>query len=101
MTDLKPRKRRNVLPVLIAILAVGAIVLVVIGRLTGPTPVEHPGWQDALYSVLLAFSVDGTFLGSQSAITLVGALLAAAVFYLALFSSLWVVFRKRLVAWWA
>ena len=101
MTDLKPRKRRNVLPVLIAILAVGAIVLVVIGRLTGPTTVEHPGWQDALYSVLLAFSVDGTFLGSQSAITLVGAPLAAAVFYLALFSSLWVVFRKRLVAWWA
>ena len=44
MTDLKPRKRRNVLPVLIAILAVGAIVLVVIGRLTGPTTVEHPGW---------------------------------------------------------
>jgi voltage-gated potassium channel Kch len=101
MTDHKPRRRRNILPILIAILAVAAVALVVTGRLVGPTTVDQPGWQDAVYSVLLAFSVDGTFLGSQSAITLVGALLAAAVFYLALFSSLWVVFRKRLLAWWA
>lgn len=95
------KPRRNPLPLLIAVLAVAAIVLVIVGRLVGPTTVDDPGWQDAIYSVLLAFSVDGTFLGKQSPVTLVGALLAALVFYLALFSSLWVVFRKRLVAWWA
>jgi hypothetical protein len=99
MADHSPKRRRSVLPLLIALLAVAAIVLVVIGRGFGPSTVEQPGWQDAIYSVLLAFSVDGTFLGSQSSVTLVGALLAALVFYLALFGSLWVVFRQRLVAW--
>src|SRR5688500_14206604 len=94
-----PGKRRNLLPVLIAVLAVIAIVLVVAGRLAGPTPVEAPGWQDAIYSVLLAFTLDGTFLGDQNIVTLLGAFAAAAVFYLALFGSLWVVFRRQLRAW--
>ncbi len=102
MADTASKKpRRNLLPLLIAMLAVAAIALVVVGRLIGPSTVDEPGWQDAIYSVLLAFTVDGTFLGKQSPVTLIGALLAAAVFYVALFSSLWVVFRKRLVAWWA
>src|SRR6478609_680482 len=99
MAEYAPKPRRPILPLLIAVLAVAAIVLVVTGRLLGPTTVEQPGWQDAIYSVLLAFSVDGTFLGAQSPVTLVGALLAALVFYLALFGSLWVVFRRRLIAW--
>jgi hypothetical protein len=99
MTGHAPKPRRNILPPLIAVLAVVAIALVVIGRLIGPTPVENPGWQDALYSVLLAFTLDGTFLGSQNVVTLLGAFAAALVFYLALFGSLWVVFRRRLAAW--
>ena len=99
MADNIPRPRRPILPLLIAFLAVAAIVLVVVGRLIGPYPVEQPGWQDAIYSVLLAFSVDGTFLGQQNVVTLLGALAAALVFYLALFGGLWVVFRQRLVAW--
>ncbi|MEO7220979.1 MAG: RyR domain-containing protein [Devosia sp.] len=99
MADHAPKPRRNVLPLLIAVLAVVAVVLVVTGRLLGPTPVEQPGWQDAIYSVLLAFTLDGTFLGRQNAVTLLGAFAAALVFYLALFGSLWVVFRRRLVAW--
>jgi len=102
MADNASRKpRRNLLPLLIPILAITAIVLVVTGRLIGPTTVDQPGWQDAIYSVLLAFSVDGTFLGNQSSLTLIGALLAAAVFYVAVLGGLWVVFRKRLIAWWA
>ena len=73
MADNAPRPRRPILPLLIALLAVVAI-----GRLSGPYPVDAPGWQDALYSVLLAFSVDGTFLGRQNAVTLLGALAAEA-----------------------
>ncbi|HZY69257.1 MAG TPA: RyR domain-containing protein, partial [Devosia sp.] len=99
MADQPPKPRRNVLPPIIAILAVLAIVLVVAGRLTGPTPIAQPGWQDAIYSVFLAFTLDGSFLGQQSLVTLLGAFAGALVFYLALFGSLWVVFRKRLVAW--
>jgi voltage-gated potassium channel Kch len=99
MADHAPKPRRSILPPLIAVLAVAAIALVVTGRLLGPTPVETPGWQDAIYSVLLAFTLDGTFLGNQSMVTLLGAFAAALVFYLALFGSLWVVFRQRLVAW--
>ncbi len=99
MADHAPKPRRNILPLLIACLAVVAVVLVVAGRLIGPTPVDQPGWQDAIYSVLLAFTLDGTFLGQQNSVTLLGAFAAALVFYLALFGSLWVVFRRRLVAW--
>ena len=99
MAEPSRRKRRNFLPPIIAILAVVAIVLVVTGRLLGPTTVEHPGWQDAIYSVLLAFTLDGTFLGQQNVVTLLGAFAAALVFYLALFGSLWVVFRRRWRAW--
>jgi hypothetical protein len=99
MADHAPKPRRTILPLLIAGLAVVAIVLVVAGRLIGPTPVEQPGWQDAIYSVLLAFTVDGTFLGEQNFVTLLGALVAAVVLYLALFGSLWSLFRKRLGAW--
>ncbi len=93
------RKRRNLLPLAIAGLALIAITLVVAGRMIGPTTVEHPGWQDAIYSVLLAFSVDGTFLGQQNPVTLLGAFTAALVFYLALFGSLWIVFRRQFRAW--
>lgn len=100
MAETAPRRRRNILPPTIAGLAVIAVVLVVVGRLLGPTPVEQPGWQDAIYSVLLAFTVDGTFLGRQNPVTLLGAFAAALVFYLALLGGLWVVFRRRLVNWW-
>ena len=93
------KPRRSILPLAIAVLAVLAIVLVVAGRLIGPTPVAEPGWQDAIYSVLLAFTLDGSFLGEQNIIALLGAFAAALVFYLALFGSLWVVFRRRLIAW--
>lgn len=99
MAENTPKRRRNILPLLIAVLAVLAVALVVAGRILGPTPIDEPGWQDALYSVLLAFTLDGTFLGQQNFITLLGAFAAALVFYLALFGSLWVVFRRRLVAW--
>ena len=99
MADHKPKPRRSILPLLIAVLAVAAIILVIVGRLIGPTPVAQPGWQDALYSVLLAFTLDGSFLGQQNIVALLGAFAAALVFYLALFGSLWVVFRRRLVAW--
>lgn len=99
MAEHAPKRRRNILPLVIAILAVLAVVLVVVGRVLGPTPISEPGWQDAFYSVLLAFTLDGTFLGQQNLITLLGAFAAALVFYLALFGSLWVVFRRRLVAW--
>jgi hypothetical protein len=99
MAEHTPKRRRNILPWLIAGLAITAIILVVTGRLVGPTPVEHPGWQDAIYSVLLAFSVDGTFLGQQNIVTLLGAFAAALTLYLVLFGSLWVLFRRRLIAW--
>jgi hypothetical protein len=100
MADHAPKPRRNILPLLIAILAVLAIVLVVTGRFIGPTPVDEPGWQDALYSVLLAFTVDGTFLGKQNPVTLLGAFAAALVLYLVVLGGLWTVFRRRLIAWW-
>jgi len=99
MAEPSHRKRRNFLPAIIAVLAVAAIALVVVGRILGPTTVEQPGWQDAVYSVLLAFTLDGTFLGDQNIVTLLGAFAAALVFYLALFGSLWVVFRRRWRAW--
>jgi len=99
MADHSPAPRRNVFPLLIAGLALVAVVLVIAGRLIGPSPVDNPGWQDALYSVLLAFTLDGTFLGSQNLVTLLGAFAAALVFYLALLGSLWVVFRRQLRAW--
>jgi hypothetical protein len=99
MAEHTPKRRRNFLPWVVAGLAIVAIVLVVTGRLIGPTPVEHPGWQDAIYSVLLAFSVDGTFLGQQNVVTMIGAFAAAATLYLVLFGSLWVLFRRRLIAW--
>lgn len=99
MAEHTPKRRRNYLPLLIAVLAVAAVVLVIAGRIMGPTSVDKPGWQDAVYSVLLAFSLDGTFLGDQSPVTLLGAFAAALVFYLAIFGGLWVVFRRRLVAW--
>lgn len=99
MAEPSRRKSRNLLPPIIAILAMVAIALVVTGRILGPTTVEHPGWQDAIYSVLLAFTLDGTFLGQQNVVTLLGAFAAALVFYLALFGSLWVVFRRRWRAW--
>ena len=101
MVENAPKPRRNVLPLLIAILAIAAIGLVITGRLLDPSPIERPGWQDALYSVLLAFTLDGSFLGEQNLLSLLGAFAAGLVLYLALFSSLWLVFRKRLVAWWA
>ena len=102
MADHVPKPRRNILPLLIAILAVIAIVLVVAGRLIGPTPVDEPGWQDAIYSVLLAFTVDGTFLGQQNTGHAARRLRcgAGASIWLVL-GGLWVVFRRRLVAWWA
>ena len=99
MAEHTRRKRRNLLPAIIALLAVAAIALVVVGRILGPTTVSEPGWQDAIYSVLLAFTLDGTFLGQQNIVTLLGAFAAALVFYLALFGSLWVVFRRRWRAW--
>lgn len=99
MADNAPKRRRNILPYVIAVLAVVAVVLVVAGRVIGPTSVAEPGWQDAIYSVLLAFTVDGTFLGEQNVVTLVGAFAAALTLYLVLFGSLWVLFRKRLIAW--
>jgi hypothetical protein len=99
MADHAPKPRRNFLPLLIAVFAALAVALVVAGRLVGPTPVGEPGWQDAMYSVLLAFSVDGTFLGRQNVVTLLGAFAAALTLYLVLFGSLWVLFRRRLIAW--
>ncbi len=99
MADHAPKPRRPVLPLLIAILAAAAIVLVVAGRLIGPSPIPDPGWQDPFYSVLLAFTLDGSFLGEQNLVTLLGAFAAGLVLYLALFGSLWVVFRRRLIAW--
>lgn len=97
----KPPRRNTILPLIVAVLAAVAIVLVVAGRLIGPTSVAEPGWQDAVYSVLLAFTIDGTFLGQQNAITLLGAFAAALTIYVALFGSLWLVFRRNLVGWWA
>lgn len=99
MAEHTPKRRRNYLPLLIAGLAVAAVVLIVTGRILGPSSVDAPGLQDAIYSVLLAFSLDGTFLGEQNPITVFGAFAAALVFYLAIFGGLWVVFRRRLVAW--
>lgn len=91
----KPRK--SILPIIIAGLAAIAIVLIIIGRLMDRQLFD--GWQDPFYSVLLAFTLDGSFLGEQNVVTLLGAFAAALVLYLALFGSLWVVFRSRLVAW--
>lgn len=95
--DNRRKPPRSWLPVLIAALAVVAVGLVVAGRvLDGPA---YAGWQDPFYSVLLAFTLDGTFLGPQNIFTLLGAFAAALVFYLALLGGLWVVFRRRLIAW--
>ncbi|MEO6013138.1 MAG: RyR domain-containing protein [Devosia sp.] len=96
MTE-RRKPQRNPLPLIIAVLAIAAVTLVVAGRLVDAG--QYKGWQDPLYSVLLAFTVDGTFLGAQNPITLLGAFAAALVFYLALLGSLWVVFRRRLIAW--
>lgn len=95
--DDKPTPPRNLLPLAIAILALIAVVLVAGGRWVDP--MRHESWQDPFYSVLLAFTLDGTFLGQQNPVTLLGAFAAALVFYLALFGSLWVVFRRHYVRW--
>lgn len=95
--DDKPTPPRNFLPMLIGVLAVLAIALVAGGRWVDAA--RHEGWQDPFYSVLLAFTLDGTFLGQQNPVTLLGAFAAALVFYLALFGSLWVVFRRHYVHW--
>lgn len=91
----KPRK--SILPIIIAGLAGIAIVLIITGRLMDRQLFD--GWQDPFYSVFLAFTLDGSFLGEQNVVTLIGAFAAALVLYLALFGSLWVVFRSRLIAW--
>ena len=80
MADHAPKPRRSVLPLVIAALAAVAIVLVIAGRLIGPSPIASPGWQDAFYSVLLAFTLDGSFLGQQNLLSLLGAFAAALVF---------------------
>lgn len=92
-----PPPRRPVLPIIIALLAIVAVGLVVAGRLLDTD--KFSGWQDPFYSVLLAFTLDGTFLGPQNAVSLLGAFAAALVLYLAVFGSLWMVFRTRLRAW--
>jgi hypothetical protein len=95
--DNRPKPPRRYLPLLIAALAVAAVALVIAGRLLDAP--SYAGWQDPFYSVLLAFTLDGTFLGPQNIVTLLGAFAAASVFYLALLGGLWVVFRRRVIAW--
>ncbi len=92
-----PGPRRSILPILIGGLAILAALLVVAGRFLDAA--SESGWQDPFYSVLLAFTLDGSFLGQQNIVTLIGAFAAALVLYLAVFGSLWVVFRRRLLAW--
>src|SRR6188474_526321 len=99
MAQLSRRKRLNYLPAVIAVLALLAIALVFIGRYAGPSSVEHPGWQDAVYTLFLAFTIDGTFLGEQNAWTVWGAFAAGAAFYVALFGSLWALFGRQWRAW--
>ena len=89
--------RRSILPLLVGGLAIVAALLVVAGRFLDAA--GESGWQDPFYSVLLAFTLDGSFLGRQHPVTLIGAFAAALVLYLAVFGSLWVVFRRRLLAW--
>jgi hypothetical protein len=97
MDDLEPPKQKsNWLAWLIAGLAVAGIVLVIAGRLLDAG--RFQGWQDALYSVLLAFSIDGTFLNPQNPLTPLGALLAATALYLALLAGALALLGKRIIA---
>jgi hypothetical protein len=81
MAELEPAPPRSWLPWLIGGLSITGVILVVAGRLLDA---EHfQGWQDPFYSVLLAFSVDGTFLNPQNPLTPLGALLIAVSLYLA------------------
>ncbi|RYE09365.1 MAG: hypothetical protein EOP22_09720 [Hyphomicrobiales bacterium] len=93
----RPRHRRSLLPIIVPVLALAAVVLVALGRWLDP--VADGGWQDPLYTVLLAFSLDGTFLTSQSWLTVAGAFAAALAFYLAVLGSLWAVFRGHFGSW--
>ena len=85
------------LPWLVAGLAVVGAGLVLAGRaLEGPA---GAGWQDPFYSVFLAFTLDGSFLGEQSAITLVGAFAAALATYIALAGGIVALTRRSVLAW--
>ncbi|HWA17388.1 MAG TPA: hypothetical protein VG757_00170 [Devosia sp.] len=97
MDDPRPSgQTRNWLPWLIAALAAAGVVLVVIGRLMDAG--RFAGWQDAVYSVLLAFSIDGTFLNPQNPLTPLGALFAALALYLALLAGALALLGKRITA---
>jgi voltage-gated potassium channel Kch len=91
-----PQRKSSWLGWLIAVLAIAGIVLVIAGRLLDAG--KFPGWQDALYSVLLAFAVDGTFLNPQNPLTPLGALFAALALYLAVFAGVLALLNKRIVA---
>src|SRR5688572_459536 len=69
------KRHRNLLPLIVGGLALSGALLVVLGRLGEAD--SQSGWQDSFYSVLLAFTLDGLFLGQQSLLTLLGAVEAA------------------------
>jgi hypothetical protein len=90
-------KRGTLLPFIVGGLALGGALLVVLGRLGEAAP--QSGWQDPFYSVLLAFTLDATFLGQQSLVTLIGALAAALATYLAVIGGAFALFERHITAW--
>ena len=95
--DDRPGPPKNFLPPLIAGFAIAGIALVIMGRLS-EIGIDS-GWQDPLYSVFLAFTFDGSFLGRQSPVTLIGALAAGLATYLALIGGVMALSRRRIAAW--
>jgi len=90
-------KGGSLLPFVVGGLALGGALLVIVGRL-GEADAQS-GWQDPFYAVLLAFTLDGTFLGPQSLVTLVGALAAALATYLAVVGGALALFERHIAAW--